>query len=99
VTWTQILDVSDGVLTFQVKNGASSTWGSFGYSNQFKVQRGWGVNHINSYTPAVSEARSGVAFASNRVQSLKILRVRGTMSDGTTATDNTVRVVHELTNP
>jgi hypothetical protein len=39
-----------------------------------------------------------VAYASNRVRSLKLLQVRGTLSDGTTATDNTVRVVYQLDN-
>jgi hypothetical protein len=38
VKWTQSLDVQNGVLTFQVKNGTSSTWGNFGYSNHFKLQ-------------------------------------------------------------
>ena len=28
VTWTQVLDVRNGVLTFQIKGGMSSTWGT-----------------------------------------------------------------------
>jgi len=95
VTWTQVLDVQGGTLTFQVQDGNSSTWGTFGRSHHFCVTSD-GVSDLNSYTPDVSSGRSGVAFASNRVASLKILRVRGTLSDGTTATDNTVRVVHQL---
>jgi hypothetical protein len=96
VTWTQALDVQNGTLTFQVKNGHSATWGDFGKSSHFRVQANSGVNNLNSYTPDVSASRSGVAFAANRVTSLRILRVRGTLSDGTTATDNTVRVVNQL---
>jgi len=96
VTWTQILEANGGVLTFQVKNGTSSTWGPFGYSNMLKLHASWNANHINGYSPDVSVARSGVAYASNRVQSLKLLRVRGTLSNGSVATDNTVRVVHQL---
>ena len=96
VTWTQCLDTQGAGLSFQVKSGHSTTWGDFGKSNHFRMQSNWGVNNLNSYTPAVSAGRSGVAFASNRVQSLKILRVRGTLSDGTTATDNTVRVVYQF---
>jgi len=98
VTWTQVLDVQGGWLTFQVKNGHSTTWGNFGNSNHFKLWTTSGPSDLNSYTPDVSAGRSGVAFASNRVQSLKILRVRGTLSDGTTATDTTVRVVYEQAN-
>src|SRR5262249_22653834 len=51
VTWTQILDVHDHVLTFQVKNGTSTTWGPFGYTNFLKLQTNWGANNINQYTP------------------------------------------------
>jgi hypothetical protein len=99
VRWTQILDVDDGVLTFQIKNGSSTTWGSFGYSNHVKLQTGWGVNNINGYTPDVSAARSGVAYAANRVKLLQLKQVRATLSDGTVVTDNTQRIVHELPSP
>jgi len=95
VTWTSVLDAQNGVLTFQVKNGSSSTWNTFGRSNHFKIQSWWDGN-LNGYTPDVSVGQSGVVFASNRVRSLKILAIRGTLSDGTTATDNTVRVVYQL---
>jgi len=37
-----------------------------------------------------------VAYASNRVRSLKLLEIRGTLEDGTTASDNTPRVVYQL---
>lgn len=96
MTWTQVLDVTNGLLTFQVKNGHSTTWGNFGTSGYFKIQTWAGPNDLNSYSPTVSASRSGVAYASNRVKSLKILRVRGTLDNGATATDNTIRVVHEL---
>jgi hypothetical protein len=94
-----VLDVNSGVLTFQVIDGTSTTWGPFGYSSQVKVQTGWGVNNINSYTPDVSVANSGVAFAANRVQSLTIKEVRKTLSNGTTVTDSSDRVVHQLSSP
>ena len=98
VTWTQVLDVQYGQLTFQVKNGHSSTWGTFGSTGHFKMQTWAGPNDLNNYSPDVSVSRSGVAYASNRVKSLRILRVRGTLDNGATATDNTIRVVHQLPN-
>jgi hypothetical protein len=64
-----------------------------------KLQTNWGVNSINSYSPEVSVANSGVAFAANRVKSLRLVQVRATLSNGTTVTDTTVRTVHELANP
>lgn len=98
VTWTQILDSVGPLLTFQVKNGHSSTWGDFGYSNNLKLQSwSWYENlNLNNYTPDVSVSQSGVAYASNRVRSLKILEIRGTLQDGTTASDNSPRVVYQL---
>jgi hypothetical protein len=95
VRWTQSLDTHGNVLTFKIKDGTSSTWGPFGYTGMLKVQSYWDGN-LNGYTPDVSVARSGVSYASNRVRSLKILSVRGTLEDGTTAEDNTVRVVYQL---
>jgi hypothetical protein len=96
VTWTQALYCNSGQITFEVKNGNSSTWGPFGYSGMFKLHTNWGVNNINSYTPNVSIAQSGVAYAGNRVQSLKIKQIRLTLDDGTVVTDNTERQVHLL---
>jgi hypothetical protein len=96
VTWTQALYVNDGVLTFQIIDGASTTWGPFGYSNMFKLIQNWGVNNINSYTPDVSIGQSGPAFAGNRVKSLKIKELRLTLDDGFTLTDTTERVAYLL---
>lgn len=98
VTWTQVLYVTGGNLVFKIEDGTSSTWGPFGYTGNLKLHANWGSDNINEYTPDVSVSRSGVAFASNRVKSLKILRIRGTLSDGSSATDDTVRVVHQLPN-
>ena len=96
VTWTQVLDANWGQLTFQIKDGQSSTWGPFGYSGMFKRHTNWGVNNINSYTPDVSISQSGPAFAGNRVKSLKIKEIRLTLDDGFTLTDPTERVAYQL---
>src|SRR5262245_3500757 len=96
VTWTQALDCTSGQLTFEIKNGNSTTWGPFGYSGMFKVHTNWGVNNINSYTPDVSITQSGVAYAGNRVVSLRIKEIRLTLDDGSTLTDDTVRTAHLL---
>lgn len=94
VTWTQALYVGGGKLTYQIIDGASTTWGPFGYSSLVKLDLGWGVAHINSYSPAVSVANSGPAFGGNRVQSLKIKQIRLTLDTGAVVTDSTERVVH-----
>jgi hypothetical protein len=97
VTWTQYMYLENGNrLVFEVQNGASTTWGPFGYSGLFKVKANWNQTHINGYNPALSIAQSGVTFAGNRVQSLKIKEIRLTLDDGTTFTDNTEHVAHQL---
>jgi len=96
VTWTQALYFESGRLNFKVYDGNSTTWGPFGYTGLVKLDCSWGVSHIDSYTPSVSVANSGPAYAGNRVHSLKILHIRYLLSDGTTITDNTERIVHLL---
>ena len=88
--------MNSGQLTFQIKNGTSTTWGPFGYSGQFKVHTNWGVNNINSYTPDVSISQSGPAFAGNRVKSLKIKEIRLTLDNSFELTDSTERVAFQL---
>jgi hypothetical protein len=95
VTWTQSLDLHNNWLTFQITNGSSSTWGPFGY-NHLQLSTAWGANHINNYTPDVSVSQSGVAYAGNRVKSLRIKAIRVTLSDGSDFTDDTVRIVQQL---
>jgi hypothetical protein len=99
VRWTQLLHVENGVLTFQVKNGTSTTWGNFGYSGMVRLETSWGVNNINSYSPSVSVANSGIGYASNRVQWLRLKEVRATLANGTVVTDTTVHTVHESVSP
>jgi hypothetical protein len=96
VTWTQNMYCNEGQLWFEITDGISSTWGPFGYSGMFKLHTNWGVANINSYTPNISVSQSGVAYAGNRVLSLKLKEIRLTLDDGTTLTDNTVRTAHQL---
>jgi hypothetical protein len=96
VTWTQSLHQFSGRLYFTVYDGTSSTWGPFGYSNLLRLDTSWGSNNINGYTPSVSVANSGAAYAGNRIKMLKIKQIRMTLSDGTVLTDNTERIVQQL---
>jgi len=97
VTWTQALYFDNSRLNFKVYNGHSTTWGDFGQTGTVKLDCSWGVGHVNSYTPAISMAHSGPAYAGNRVTLLKITAVRkytllGVLIDN----DTTERIVHQL---
>jgi hypothetical protein len=50
--------------------------------------------NLDTYSPDVSVANSGIGFAANRVQSLKLKQVRVTTSSGTVYIDTTQRVAH-----
>jgi len=76
VTWTQAASVSSNILTFEVINGQSTTWETFGGSSSLRMHLWTNWDHLNSYDPQVSIASSGVNFAENRVQSLTLKRVR-----------------------
>jgi hypothetical protein len=94
MTWTQSLHSLNGNMIFEVRNGASTTWGTFGFGN-FKLTTPWNSTHLNNYSPDVSVANAGIGFAANRVASLKLKRVRVTYSTGQTLTDETERVVFQ----
>lgn len=96
VRWTQSMKINGENLTFEIKNGTSSTWGEFGDgSEKFRSSATWSLDNINGYSPANSVKLSGIGFASNRVQSLVLKKVRVYSSSGGVYEDSTRRVVYE----
>jgi hypothetical protein len=93
ITWTQRMAVDNGNLTFALTNGQSDTWGSFGNNGELSVQVGTSLTNLNSYSPDVSVQNSGIGFASNRVKSLILKKVRATLENGEIVEDNTERTV------
>jgi hypothetical protein len=95
VTWTQTMSLADGVLTFLVVNGQSTTWGTFGGTDDESVSVNTTVSNLNAYDPNVSLENSGVSFASNLVASLTLTAVRWYAADGTLIQEiTTPQVVH-----
>lgn len=94
VTWTQSMSISQGVLSFAVKNGQSATWGTFDNSSQPLLASTTAAN-LDSYDPNVSLSNSGVCFASNLVTSLTLNAVRWYAVDGTLISQTTTpQTVH-----
>jgi hypothetical protein len=75
ITWTQTMQLQEGKLTFQVVNGQSQTWGTFGGDDQ-AITVNTHLDNLNAYDPNVSLSNSGVSFGSNRVTSLVLKAVR-----------------------
>ena len=93
VRWTQSMQLEDGVLTFEVLGGNSTTWGAFGGQGYLKASVPTTLADLNAYDPAVSVNNSGVSYAANRVQSLVLRKVRLVMSTGEVLEDDTPRPV------
>jgi hypothetical protein len=94
VTWTQSMEVRDGLLIFAISNGNSVTWGQFGRSGYFSVWTPTTLVNLNGYNSDVSVHSSGAGFADNRVQSLMIRRVRYYTSTGEQIEDTEPEVIH-----
>jgi hypothetical protein len=95
VTWTQVMEVSAGVLRFSIAGGQSTTWGGFG-GDGLSIAVPTTLANLNQYDPAVSVRNSAVGYAANRVHSLTLTHVRKVDSTGEATDDDTVRVVHAL---
>jgi hypothetical protein len=81
VRWTQKLSLENGTLTFQVVNGQSETWDTFGGDDlSVSVQSSLGA--LNSYRPSVSLSESQVGYAENRVTSLTLTKLVWVTEDG-----------------
>jgi hypothetical protein len=81
IRWQQRVYLHEGSLEFEVLNGSSTTWGSFGGSS-LRLSHGTSMQSLNNYTPLLSIAESGVGFAGNRVQSLRLMKVILKISTG-----------------
>lgn len=95
VTWTQNMWLSAGVLSFQVTNGQSHTWGHFGGTGDVLLSVNTSLANLNGYDSNVSLANSGVSFATNLVSSLTLEAVRWYDINGNLIQQNTTpQVVH-----
>jgi hypothetical protein len=81
IRWVQRMTIQDGTLTFEVLNGESSTWGTFGGAElSFSVPTS--LSKLNNYLPGVSIGESQVSYAENRVTSLILTKLRWVKANG-----------------
>lgn len=92
VTWTQVLATDGTHFSIEVRNGQSTTWGSFGGSSS-RVIGSAPVANLNQYSTDVSAENSWVTLGSNRVQELTITEVRRYGINGLLSVDSTPKVV------
>ncbi len=95
ISWTQSLKINNNLLTLQVKDGQSVTWGDFGGTQMQLSELTW-VNNLNNYSPETTLDNSAITYGTNRVVMLRIKAVRYYDASGNLlATDNNSYVVHE----
>jgi hypothetical protein len=88
VSWTQRLTLHDGTLTFEVVDGQSATWPTFGADGDLSVSVDTSLQNLNQYRPAVSLGESQVSYAENRVTSLVLTKLVWVTADGTVHEQN-----------
>ena len=99
IRWTQQVRLEGGSLIFEIVNGTSPTWGSFGGQGYLKISVASGLENLNDYNPAVSAGKSGIGFAANRVTKLVLKEIRLYSSAKMISRDSDVKVVHEQQSP
>lgn len=96
VRWKQVMSVADGQLVFEIADGSSTTWGSFGGEQRLRIAVPATVTNLNSYSPSVSVSQTGVGFAGNRVAKLVLTHVKVVTGGGFVLEDSTDRAAYSL---
>ena len=96
ITWTQSLKLSGGVMSYDIKNGQSTTWTRFGQGSgaNLGIAIASDLPTLSGYRPETSVSFSGVGWQANRVRSMKLLRVRYYQGAELVALDETPREVN-----
>jgi hypothetical protein len=96
ITWTQAMETTGSTLTLEIKNGSSTTWGSFG-GPETSLSGAVCVPNLNDYRTGTSVSNSWISYGANRVNVLRITEVRRYDEEGNLVFhDQTPRVVYEL---
>jgi hypothetical protein len=92
ITFTVSMKVINGVLRFRVKNGQSTTWGTFGSGESLTIYQTSEVSDLSGYDPEQSAKLSRVGSGRNRVTAFKLKKVRYyDVFNNLLSTDSTVR--------
>jgi hypothetical protein len=91
VTFTVSMRVFEGSLSFRVKNGQSSTWGTFGDNASLRILRPTNVSDLSAYSPDVSTRLSRVGSGRGRVTKFVLKQVRYYNGSTLLSTDTTPR--------
>jgi len=94
IRYTSVMRIADGKIVFEIINGTSESWGTFG-TGELKLEVDTWRNHLSWYSPDFTAYNSRIGFASHRVRRFTLERVRYFSASGLTFTDNAPRVLHQ----
>jgi hypothetical protein len=94
VRWTQSMQLQEGKLVFEIADGTSTTWGTFGGQGYLKLSVDTCLTHLGGYRASVTVANSGVGYAANRVSQLVLKEIRVYTANGLFATWSEPVVLH-----
>lgn len=92
IRWTTAMSLSKGIITIEVVNGQSTTWGDFG--NGTRVATPSSLENLDGYQPPASIDHSEVCLGANQVRQLSLKRIRWIKASGQAIEDSLERVVH-----
>lgn len=82
IRYTLSMGISASTLTFEVLNGTSTTWGTFGGQGYLKLSSNTTLTKLNTYDPYTSLKYSRIGFSANRVTVFVLKEVRCYAADG-----------------
>ncbi len=95
IRYTSVMSIVDDNLVFEIINGTSQSWETFG-NGELKLQIGTWRNHLNEYDPEYSTSNSRIGFSSHRVRNFTLERIRYYSANGDLkSSDDTPRVLHQ----
>lgn len=95
VLWTQRLSLNKGLLTFEILNGSSVTWGKFPGKADFSLSVQTNLTNLNGYHPNVTAAESNVDFGQPRVNKLILRKARTYTNNGKSIERADSRVIYQ----
>jgi hypothetical protein len=97
ITFTVVMSVESGTLKFEVINGHSTTWGSFGGQGYLKSTIQSQLENLDTYNLQTSVKQSRIGFASHRVERFSRTAVRLFSGDELLGSQTDEQVVHMRT--
>jgi hypothetical protein len=94
IRYTSVMSIVDEKLVFEIINGSSESWGTFGTGELILETDSWRRN-LNGYSPEFTTYNSRIGFASHRVRRFTLERIRYFSTQGLQSTDDTPRVLHQ----